>query len=434
MKFAILCIPFLIISLLLSVSCSGPEAVSGTGENKTTPAINESNDNLMKYESVYDTGRLRDEISKNEPAYITSWFVYEPEHKLVINLAGDADEIIKKYVKEGSPLAAIVEARSVLYSIQEMEYARGYLWQLKQDLGLPFICDMQINAQTDRLDVGISDPEALNKAEKDGIITIPDCVETHVIDKLVIPKDADGVDSGASIDDLIWSEWWPVSINGTKVIENKYIVPNLYLSYDGSAMGSAGCNDYLGYFTAKGNAIRFSGGIWSMLSCEKAILAQDKAYIACLNKADTYSIQSDTLTIFDRSGRAVLLFERKPHYPMDPADLPGTIWNLFSVNGKQVSGNETGTIRFENDWGTLCGSDPVNDYTMRYKARGDAIVFLSSEVERKILPSGQRAYGTGSHIWFLSRLVSYRIINGQLEIYTADKDTLLFKPLKTTIN
>jgi heat shock protein HslJ len=61
--------------------------------------------------------------------------------------------------------------------------------------------------------------------------------------------------------------------------------------------GNGGCNSIGGTYTASGDTIDVSALNSTLIGCEEAILTQEAAFTARLERATTYSIEGDTLTM-----------------------------------------------------------------------------------------------------------------------------------------
>src|SRR4030042_2042892 len=76
---------------------------------------------VRRFELMNDAGRLQAEIVENEESYAGSWIQHQPEYKIVFAFKGNGEEIIKKYVEEGSPLAGNIKILTFKYSYKELE-------------------------------------------------------------------------------------------------------------------------------------------------------------------------------------------------------------------------------------------------------------------------------------------------------------------------
>jgi heat shock protein HslJ len=434
----------LIILLIVSLSCNTAETGSGMGSVEASPTHDEEyalrrdaeiyaelegvsvDEAIRRFELMDDAGPLQAVIVENEEAYAGSWIQHQPEYKIVFAFKENGEEIIRKYVKEDSPLAGNIKILTFKYSYRELEEIRDKTIADMQNLGI--YPDSGIDMKNNCVYFSVTDKVVVDEAIRSGRLEIYDCVNVSQIAGLEISYDGE-----SDFPELLtWSQWWAVSINGNDITGSRYI--SLYLSYDRRATGNAGCNYYMGRYVVKGSFIRFTGGTWSVMGCDEEILVQEDIYIDCLNNADTYSIEGNTMTIYDSSGQAILVFEKRPDYPMNPEDLIGTGWRLYQVDGEAVSENESGTLVFDEDGVSLRGLDSVTKYEYSYEARGDDIVFTSTKVERNREPSGEFAHGRPSAISYISPIISYRLIDNRLEMYTERRITLVFKPLNNTMN
>lgn len=428
---------------VLSVSCNAVEAESDAGDGEISSAEDEEDalrrdaemyaadqgvsvdEAIRRFELMDDAGLLQAAIVESEPdTYAGSWIQHQPEYRFVFAFTENGEEVIRKYVEEDSPIAEKIKILTFKYSFQELQEIQKDITADMKNLGI--YPDSGIDMKNNCVYFSVTDKVAVDEAIRSGKLEIPDCVNVSQIEGLEIPYDG----NSDYPELLTWSQWWVVSINGSDITGSRYI--SLYLSYDRRATGNAGCNYYMGRYVVKGSFIRFRGGTWSLMGCDEEILVQEDIYIDCLNNADTYSIEGNTMTIYDSSGQAILVFEKRPDYPMNPEDLIGTGWRLYQVDGEAVSENESGTLVFDEDGISLHGLDSVTKYEYSYEARGDDIVFTSIKGERIRKPSGEFAHGRPSAISYISPIISYRLIDNRLEMYTERKMTLVFKPLESS--
>jgi len=75
---------------------------------------------------------------------------------------------------------------------------------------------------------------------------------------------------------------------------------------DGSLSGSSGCNQYTTTYSTSGESISISPAATTRMACEPAVMAQETAYLALLQKAGKFVIYGDSMTLYDSNG-AVLL-------------------------------------------------------------------------------------------------------------------------------
>jgi heat shock protein HslJ len=227
--------------------------------------------------------------------------------------------------------------------------------------------------------------------------------------------------------ELDGTQWALHSIKGSELIEDSHI--SLYFR-DGSFWGYSGCNIYGGdYSTEAPDILIISGGSVTTMACPspEGVMEQEDAYLDSLYDAAFYHVTGKHLEIDDSANQGSLLFERKPEYPMDPADLVGTSWLLVSTDGDYVTEGLTITLVFDSD-SIASGSAGCFDYELQYEASGDDIRWgmrtarngeLSPELEFEAL----------QYTDSIMLGANYRLTEEWLEIFTARGETLVFEPL-----
>jgi heat shock protein HslJ len=135
--------------------------------------------------------------------------------------------------------------------------------------------------------------------------------------------------------------------------------------------GRAACNQYFGQFEVNGDSITITGLGQTEMGCDPAIMDSEAAYLAALARADTITIDGDTLLL---EGEGVeLSFERSA--PVPTADLNGTVWVLDGlVDGDAVSSTmgDRATLELFTD-GSLIGSTGCRDLNGTYEVDGSSI-------------------------------------------------------------
>ena len=293
-----------------------------------------------------------------------------------------------------------------------------------------------IDMKNNSIDFRFYDKESADKVILQEGLEIPDCVNILQYEGLEIP-DSLLTEEGWAIDrsnrdELVWSQWRAVSVNGSDVQPDDLVT--MFLKYDGIVTGTAACNQYWCYYNQKGPYIRLSGAGKNCVGCADEVVALEDSFLECLRNSYTFVIEEDNLTLYDASGGLLVVFERRTEYPMNPEDLIGTSWQLYSVDDEPVGENETGSIVFDEDGVSLYGEDMIYTYEYAYEARGDDIIFTSTSGKAKLDDSGEFIFRQKrirpSAISNLSPIISYRLIDGQLEIYTERKMTLVFEPVE----
>jgi len=236
-------------------------------------------------------------------------------------------------------------------------------------------------------------------------------------------------------DSPIGSQWWAVSINGSEVIGNTYV--NLYLHNDGSVRGSSGCNMYGGSYSLNPPNIKiFDGddGFVTSMGCAEDILEQEDIFLDCLHNAASYSVIGSYMELHDASGKTLILFERRPEYPMDPDELIGTSWQLARINGVPVTELQAVTLIFDDTGnsgrGEGRGYSAFFGYEFSYQANGDDIIVTGTRSWRTAEIPRELREDAGIRFRMVPAVFTYRLAADLLELsYTPDL-TFTFEPLE----
>ena len=79
---------------------------------------------------------------------------------------------------------------------------------------------------------------------------------------------------------------------------------------DGKVGGSAGCNNYGGEYTLKGEEISFGPMASTLMACmEEGVMAQESLYLQRLAQVETYSLESGMLVLYLADG-SLMSFSR----------------------------------------------------------------------------------------------------------------------------
>jgi len=224
------------------------------------------------------------------------------------------------------------------------------------------------------------------------------------------------------------TEWVLTSLNGKSPVEESRITMTFAESM---VTGFAGCNRYGGEYTMADDGTLTIPEIaitTELCLMPKGVMPQEAAYIKALSDTADYRIMDDQLEIDNAAGETILVFTLKKEFLMDPNALEGTKWQLISWNGCSPLEDSTITIAFAT--GEISGHAGCRDYTGTYEASGDAIRFTSIGMKEltclksEALISQEVEYTTN-----LSLTTNYRLIKGQLEIFTAPGGVLIYAPV-----
>jgi heat shock protein HslJ len=104
------------------------------------------------------------------------------------------------------------------------------------------------------------------------------------------------------------TEWMLTSMPGMTLVGDAKITLHFE---DGSATGSAGCNQYRGTYTASGTSLTFGPIASTKRACiDNGMNAQETAYLDALSKTATYLITADRLFLRDADNTERLVYER----------------------------------------------------------------------------------------------------------------------------
>ena len=119
---------------------------------------------------------------------------------------------------------------------------------------------------------------------------------------------------------------------------------------------------------------------------------------------------------------------------MDPSDLVGTAWQLVSMDGHSPVEGATVTLAF-HDENQVGGSAGCRGYVATYEASGDDMRFpQQSMIGAACLDQEALMRQEGQYTDRLSWATNYRLGEGQLEIFTARGEVLVFEPLPEDAN
>ena len=230
------------------------------------------------------------------------------------------------------------------------------------------------------------------------------------------------------------TEWVLTSLNSNTLLEGSNITLNFA---EGGVGGFAGCNRYGGEYTvANEGTLTIGEMVITLMDCQtpEGILEQERAYIEALRNAAAYRVMDDRLEIANAAGEMTLVFTMKEEFPMDPSDLVGTAWQLVSMDGRSPVEGSTITFAFHNE-NQVSGSAGCRGYVGGYEASGDDIRFpWLAMIGAACLEQEALMRQEGHYTDHLSWATNYRLNEGQLELFTARGEMLVFEPLPEDAN
>ena len=175
--------------------------------------------------------------------------------------------------------------------------------------------------------------------------------------------------TGGTLDGTAWTlKTYAVSGTATPV-PSGMIVDAKFAG--GKVSGFAGCNVYSGSAAISGATLKIGPVATTMKACDPAVTKVETAYLANLAQAATFTATADGLTIFDGSGKQVLIYGAASANPLEGE------WNVTGYNtGTQaVTSPITGTTltaTFTPD-GQVAGNAGCNTYSGPYKLDGTSL-------------------------------------------------------------
>ena len=227
-------------------------------------------------------------------------------------------------------------------------------------------------------------------------------------------------DAGAgSTNALAGTGWTLATLNGEAVPADPQVTLNF--GQDGSAAGTDGCNRYNIGYTVDGDAITFApAGASTMMACPEPIMTQAQAYMGALTTTATFTVENDTLTLFDANGTAVATFTAVS------TGLAGTSWTVTMLNNgnEAVVGVIEGSVltaEFGTD-GSLSGSGGCNRFMTTYESDGVSTITIAPPASTMMAcpePAGVSEQEM-QYLAALATAATYSIDGNRMELRTAD--------------
>jgi heat shock protein HslJ len=232
---------------------------------------------------------------------------------------------------------------------------------------------------------------------------------------------------------LAGSEWVLVVLNGSPLLEGTHIT----LKFDEASLGGfAGCNSYGGGADSGGYTATEAGGLEipmlaiTAMACPspEGVMEQEQAYVEALGDATAYEVDGTRLVLRDGAGEAILEFARQEEYDSRPEELPGTSWQLVSMDGQTAVEGSTVTLAFHDEH-RLGGATGCRDYVAVYQASGDDLGLLYMAMLGAVCSEMELQEQEGLYTTMLDGPARYRLVEGDLEIVSVRGETLLFELL-----
>jgi len=114
---------------------------------------------------------------------------------------------------------------------------------------------------------------------------------------------------GEPVSLLQGAEWSVFEIDGAPIVAGSQTT--LGFAADGQLAGQASCNKLTGGYSLSGEGLAISPGSGTPMTCDEAILAQERRFLAALGKVQGFSITADGLLLL-RTGDGGSIRARRP--------------------------------------------------------------------------------------------------------------------------
>ena len=87
----------------------------------------------------------------------------------------------------------------------------------------------------------------------------------------------------------------------------------MQFSADGRASGHAGCNTFMGSYTADGVNLKLGPLATTRKMCGEMRRAQEKAWLEMLGRIDSYRLNDDQLRLMDAGNKEIITLTRRSY-------------------------------------------------------------------------------------------------------------------------
>lgn len=84
-----------------------------------------------------------------------------------------------------------------------------------------------------------------------------------------------------------------------------------FFALDKTVKGNTGCNSFFGNYTLDLYALSFNDIAATEMACDEPIMSTENKFMNALRNTGSYSIQKNTLTLYSKNDRSVLLTAAK---------------------------------------------------------------------------------------------------------------------------
>ena len=130
-------------------------------------------------------GELGHMIQRNEPdTYAGHWIQHEPQYRMVVAFTRDGGSIICPYI-EGHPLFDIVEVRSAVATIVELDRSQTEAMNVANEVGIP--SESSIKVMQNSVELYVLDSGQLDSALEKAGLALPDHVQVIEVSSHSVP-------------------------------------------------------------------------------------------------------------------------------------------------------------------------------------------------------------------------------------------------------
>jgi heat shock protein HslJ len=184
-----------------------------------------------------------------------------------------------------------------------------------------------------------------------------------------------------------------------------------------------GCNWFGGPYSVGANgAIHFDGLASTAVGCSPLVLHFASAYQGVFARTVSYKVAGETLTLYDASGGALVVFGSHV-----PAPITGLVWVVGGYrsgpfDNKQaiigVKGGSPVTTRFGAD-GTMIGNAGCITYAARFTESGSGFALGTVQVDTAGCARGSRVHRMDGFVAALGQVTSWKFSGPSFQLLDA---------------
>ena len=219
----------------------------------------------------------------------------------------------------------------------------------------------------------------------------------------------------SGIDELDGTHWKLQTINGSNLIENYYA--SMYFRPE-QIMGDDGINTYAGYYILEApNNLVISNCAFTLMGSTAERNEQEQRFTKAFGNVVNYHLEGNKLILSDVSGQPSLVFLKLPKSTENATQLINTKWRPVTVRGEPCNQISNAILIFHSD-GIAIATDGLYTSEYTYQVIGDDLWWEGEMGWRTTLDNVPTNPDAGKFLASLNEVSNYRLVNGQLELYT----------------